>query len=284
VAEVQRWRELAEQEVKQSARRRASRPSFDSWHWKSFLRDGQLVMHAPLRVSQETYERTLRIVNALCHAAEARGFEVSLNVDKSRIVLKGHGASLSVRMSEKLDDKIRREPAYAGGPLENMEVKMPTGWLKLFVGSSSRSEREAAVDDLKGKIESKLQNVFLRINRLVVSSHEQERQREAWNREWKDRQDRQAARVRRQEKARKRRETLYREVQQWQHAESIRAYVAQVVALSNSASMNDAAVTRLRLWQGWAQDLANKLDPTFERRARLCSGASRTARTGADDE
>jgi hypothetical protein len=187
-------------------------------------------------------------------------------------------------MSEKLDDKIRREPAYAGGPLENMEVKMPTGWLKLFVGSSSRSEREAAVDDLKGKIESKLQNVFLRINRLVVSSHEQERQREAWNREWKDRQDRQAARVRRQEKARKRRETLYREVQQWQHAESIRAYVAQVVALSNSASMNDAAVTRLRLWQGWAQDLANKLDPTFERRARLCSGASRTARTGADDE
>lgn len=203
VAEAKRWRELAEREAKRSARQRAASPSFDSWHWKSFLRDGQLVMHAPLRVSQESYERALRIVNALCCAAEARGFAVGLNVDKSRIELKGHGASLTVRMSERLEDKIRREPAYEGGPSENMEAKVPTGSLKLFVGLGSRSEREVAVDDSKGKVESKLKNVFLRINRLVVSSHEQERRRDAWNREWKEQQDRQAVRARRQEKARK---------------------------------------------------------------------------------
>jgi hypothetical protein len=77
LAEAQQWRDLAEGRAKRSLRERSRSPDFDSWKWwKSFVREGQLVMHAPLRVSQETHERALRIVNAMCYAAEARGFAV----------------------------------------------------------------------------------------------------------------------------------------------------------------------------------------------------------------
>jgi hypothetical protein len=287
LSEVQQWRDLAEGRAKRSLRERSLSPDFDSWKWKSFVRDGQLVMHAPLRVSQETHERALKIVNAMCYAAEARGFAIGLNVDGSRIELEGHGATVTIRMSERLDDKIRREPAYAGGPPENMEVKVPTGSLKLFVGSSRRSERDVAVDDSKGKIESKLNGVFLRINRMVIQTRELVRQQDAWKRKWAEDEARREARARRKEAARKRRRALYREVRSWQRAQTIREYVAQVVASHNESNADDRSTKRLRLWQSWASGLANKLDPTVARLARFRSAPDTQltrASTGGPDE
>lgn len=267
--EVQGWRELAERAASRSARQRAQSPDFDSWQWDMFIRDGQLVMHAPLRVSQETHERALRIVNAMCYAAEARGFVTGLNADKSRIEIKGHGASVTMRMSERLDEKIRREPEYPGGLPKNREVKVPTRSLRLFIGSRGRSERDIAIDDANGTIESKLNKVFLRINRFVILDRELERKNEAWNREWKEREARHAAAALRKAIAQKRRRILHREVRRWQRAEAIRKYVAQVMAANSELTGSQTATRRLDLWQSWANNLANRLDPTAKRLARL---------------
>src|SRR5665213_986065 len=57
--EVQEWRELAQRAANRSIRKRAPTLDLDSWKWESFVRDGGLAMHAPLRVSQETHARAL---------------------------------------------------------------------------------------------------------------------------------------------------------------------------------------------------------------------------------
>lgn len=146
---------------------------------------------------------------------------------------------------------------------------MPTRSLRLFIGSRGRSERDVAVDDTNGTVESKLNKVFLRINRFVVLDRELERKNEAWNREWKEREARRAAAALRKAIARKRRRTLHREVRRWQRAEAIRKYVAQVVAANSELMGDQTAARRLDLWQSWANNLANRLDPTAKRLARL---------------
>jgi hypothetical protein len=282
--EVQQWRQLAERASNRTLRQRSQNPDFDSWRWDSFVRDGKLVMHASLRVSQETYERALKIVNAVFYAAEARGFTISMNADESRIELKGHGGTVSMRMTERLDDKIRREAGYANGPLTNKEIKVPTGSLRLFVDSRGGSESNAASDDNKGKIESKLNRVFLRINRLIIRNRELDRRHEAWNREWKEREERRATAARRKAIARKRRRMLHHEVRRWERATRIRQYVAQIVAANSELTANRIATRRLDRWQNWANELANRLDPTARRLGRFHGALGTPARQAIEHQ
>ncbi len=123
--EVSRWRKAAEQSERQSVRQRQWTPNPDGVHWKMFVRDGQLLMQAPLRVTPNGYERALRIANALCFAGMQRGFTVALSEDSTRIRFAGHGATLLLRITERLEEKVIREPAYSGGPLENKTTKSP---------------------------------------------------------------------------------------------------------------------------------------------------------------
>jgi hypothetical protein len=278
--EVERWRQAAERTEKRPSRQQRWTPNFDNVEWGRYVREGQLLTHAPLRVTPETCERALRITNALCLAAEARGFSVSLTEDSSRIRLAGHCVKLLLRITERLDEKIVREPAYTGGPIENRKIRVPTGTLRLFVDADFALEREIAADDSKGRLEDKLNAIFMRVNRIVVRTWEKEREREDFDRKFKANAARQTAIARRKAIARKRRAELHREVCRWRRAEDIRHYIAHVVASHAIEPTDDRAIRRLRLWQTWATSLASRLDPDSHTTGAASLKASRAAAAG----
>jgi len=276
--EIRRWEQAAQRAAKRSERERARTPDFESANWRMFVRDGQLLMDAPLRITPESHERALRLANALCFASEKRGFSVSLTENPARIELSGHGTTLQLRISEKLGEKIVREPAYSGGPLENTKSKVPTGILRIYADRERSIEREVAADDGKGKLESKLNGVFMRINRMIVRGRERQREREDWERSRELEATRREIRARREALARKRRAQFHREVRDWHRAERIREYVAHIVASFTPAGADDPAMQRLRLWQSWANTLASRWDPTARRFERFRSGSAKTLR------
>jgi hypothetical protein len=57
-------------------------------------------------------------------------------------------------------------------------VKVPSGTLRLFVDADIALEREIAADDSTGRLEDKLNAIFMRVNRIVVGTWEKERERE----------------------------------------------------------------------------------------------------------
>lgn len=269
LAEVERWRRSEERAARQESWARS--PGFEGWKWRSFLRDGQLLLEAPLRVTPKTYARALCVANSVCIEAQRRGFKASLSSDSSRIQLDGHGATVFVRLTEKLDQEVRREPRYPGGSAEDIKVKNPTGQLKLIAGTSTHSEREIATDNTARQLEGDLNSAFVRIYAQIVRYRQAERKRDAWRRDWELAQAQRVAEAQRAAMIRKRKLRLIRETRNWHRSQAIRSYVGHVVAAYEEANPSSADFTPVHKWRSWALELANGIDPTVARLTRLQS-------------
>ncbi len=137
--------------------------------------------------------------------------------------------------------------------------------LRIFVDPDAAMERELAADDGRGKLESRLNSIFLRINRMIIRGRECQREQDDHERRWKAEAARRAEKARRLALARKRRADLYREARQWKRAEGIRAYVEHIAATIQAAGPDDHLARRLRLWQSWAKGVVSRLDPAGAR-------------------
>lgn len=278
--DVARWREMAEAR-RRPTRRQNPEPDFESWRWNSFLSDGQLLMHAPLRVTPLGQERALLIVNALCIGAEARDFAVGLNKERTRITLDGHGAILTIRLTEQLKLEGLVPKLLVGLVPDAGTQRVPTGILKIFLEGGT-SEIKIA-DDQTSPLETSLNRAFERVWAQVVRYREAQRENEDRRRQWQLAEERRKADAQRAANERQMREallqmreTLLSEAADWQRSETVRQYVAHVSERNAKISPNGASTESVLGWSKWALAVAEELDPTTKRIAKL-RGDSATA-------
>ena len=125
----------------------------------------------------KTCDRALQTANTFCFAAEMRGFEVTLTSDSARLLFKGHGAEVAIRISEKLSESLQQISPYPGAPEEPTKIKVPSGTLRLLSGLSAYTEREITADDSRAALSSKLNAPFVRIYQQIVRERESEREK-----------------------------------------------------------------------------------------------------------
>jgi hypothetical protein len=235
------------------------------WHW--VVRNGELMPsthHAfPLRLSLATYRRGLAIVNAVAAAATIRGFEVTHDDKKGRVVLGGHGGELELRMSEATEQKTRKVKRY-DGKFEDETYRVPTGRLRIFL-ERGYGKVWTIQETAEGPLETKLNAFFagvwkqVKFCRQKTRAEQAEAQRRAAlaaERAEVERKRLEEERIQREE--RKRREELIGEVAAWRQAAEIRAYVAAVRVEAEQRGALSAAFLE---WGAWALSVAEEGDP-----------------------
>jgi hypothetical protein len=240
------------------------------WHW--VVRNGQLMPsthHAfPLRLSLATYRRGLAIVNAVAAAATTRGFEVTHDDKKGRVVLVGHGGELELRMSEATEQKTRKVKRY-DGKFEDERYRVPTGRLRIFV-ERGYGKVWTIEETAEGPLETKLNAFFAGVWKQVKFCRQKTREEEsrrirdaaiAAERAEVERMRVEEERIREEE--RRRRRGLIEEAVAWRRANEIRAYVGAVRA---EAELRGAeALASVAPWVEWALHVADEGDPVVAR-------------------
>ncbi len=253
----------------QKRRHSQSRPeSFSSWE----LTMNYPVLgdtHRPLvaRISVDTYDRALAILNALAFAADRRGFQVTLREERERLRFSLEAAHLDVRIAERLDEELRPKQSSSSGRTESEKVKVPTGQLRVFVERWGNGGVCVAEDRGDRPIEEQLHRIFEHAYRAVTQGRQLEReaQRRALAQELR-RQEAEIRRLQREEEEGRRREEqerrdhLIRQANDWDQAERIRAYVAYVAHVVVRRGTTDRQ--EVSRWRLWALGVANDLDPT----------------------
>jgi len=247
-------------------KQRESGPDRMAWLW--YERSGQLMPathHASVvRLSLAQFRRGLAILNSVAVAAAKRGFEVTYQDKKGRIVLAGHGGQLEVRMSEATEQRTRKVKRY-DGKFEDERYRVPTGRLRLYV-ERGYGKVWTLEESAEGPLESKLNAFFAGVWKQVTYCRQKARveeavaQREAVlaaERAEVERREREVAAKR--EAERKRREALVAEVAAWRRANEIRAYVEAVrTEIERSGGAMSAEFVA---WNEWALGVAGEMDP-----------------------
>jgi hypothetical protein len=217
-----------------------------------------------LRLSLATYRRGLAIVNAVAVAATKRGFAVTYDDKKGRVVLVGHGGELELRMSEATEQKTRKVKRY-DGQFEEERYRVPTGRLRLFV-ERGYGKVWTIEETAEGPLEMKLNAFFsgvwkqVKFCRQKTRAEQAEAQRRAAlaaERAEVERKRLEEERIRKEE--RRRREELIGEVAAWRQAAEIRAYVAAVRV--EMTIRRTAAASQQGGWIEWALRVADQMDP-----------------------
>jgi hypothetical protein len=245
----------------------------DSYDWRWYERNGQRIPsthHAcAFRVSLATYERALRILNALCCAAQARGFTLENDKKVGRILMRGYDAELKLRIAERQKIETRNEIRYDGRN-EKVRIKIPDGHLQIFVGF--RWSSEVCVSDSSTRpVETILWTVCKAAYRFILRTREDRRRTEERDRQEREGElRRQAEAARQQESARlaeelrRRKLQLVSEATAWQQAQLVREYLNHIESSLSKVGQNFVD-PRLVAWHTWARGVADELDPTAHR-------------------
>jgi hypothetical protein len=242
----------------------------ESWKWQWGRDRGQRLVESakPLafRVSLETYERALGIINALALAAEARGYGVRHDKDIGRVIFAGYDSEVQARIAELLERRHRPSTRY-DGKVEQESYMDPTGRLRISL-QVGYGEGPAFHDLGTKKLESQINRIYLTMYRLTVKCWQKERERQAYQRQLYEtrRQQAEEERLRAEQEReaaeeRARRERLLQEARNWWSVKQIRDYIAQI---------REAAGTRDKCsidtgWIEWGLGVADDLDPTAAR-------------------
>jgi hypothetical protein len=246
--------------------------SSDAARWVSIERSGQrlLDLQGPraFRVTAQTLERALAVTNTIAHAGQVRGFALRDDVEEGRIALVGHATEIQFRITEQLDTRLRKS---SWSKEQNETYKVPTGRLRLTI-SRRRREGPFFEDDRWARLENRLNQFFEAVYREVVNEWrsartEAVRSRQLREREQKvlDRKRIRQARRREEDEERARRYELTLESQHWAKAERIRSYVEHL------RRGIDSGRPEVESWISWALQVADDLDRTAERLAKLSS-------------
>lgn len=224
---------------------------------------GYLVPKTPgqylnLRISHESLDRALRIIDALLKAGQARRL-----VNKAGEVIVD-GEVISLGIVEKFSRSDNPEPKKPGKYVWDRPsrwIYTPTGKLTLWLEATPAGKRELQ-DKANRPLESQLNDAIVKMLILAEENKfERQLREEAERRQQEEARRRQIEeRRRRQEVAR--RQALEQQATIWAQAETVRAFVraceqrliARLGAIDPSSP--EAA------WLAWAYAHADRLDPT----------------------
>jgi hypothetical protein len=204
-------------------------------------------------VGTNCIDRSMRIMDALLKAAEARGMKVGMigEGDSKTAAITVDEEKFSLRISESVGG--REVPLTPAQKKENEQhpyykphktsEKYPRGLLALTVRSVDDRYIEKRWSELDGKqLELRLNKVIAWLYQGAVEVKDRRRQQEEYKRQ-------------REIEEEKRR--VEEELERWDRAESIRRFVAAAKAKAGPLDPGDS----LAKWLDWATSLAEDIDP-----------------------
>ncbi|MFY1873567.1 hypothetical protein ACOTEK_24070 [Achromobacter xylosoxidans] len=275
------WKAQAREFKAIEARRKAGfPPEIGGYLWRSFLESGGLLFpkyrRFVLKVTENTCERSLAVLNAMCVLATRRGYEIDIRgKDCEALIIKHGDASVAIRILEKSVVSLRRDDSifykHRGGIKRESK---PSGVLKMHVDGRYAAERifeETA--DLP--LEKQLSKILVYIHTLIARAQERSRAaveaavareevrrvREAEQALLDAERKRVAAEVaelRRIEQIELERErSLIDDAGRWRQADDLRQYIE---AIERTAGESGGLVAA-EAWLRWARTVLVRLDP-----------------------
>jgi hypothetical protein len=263
-------RRAAERSDKFPEDRRQLRWGGEALKWRSVEYRGQRLIESSkaiaFRVSLGCFRRALALTNTIAFALERRGFNVTDDRKLGRLVVSGHGADLTLRIIERLEQKIRKVKA-SDGSLTTVTHRLPTGVLKLSLYGDGRILE--FIDQPKSTLEVQLPSILDGFYHLTIHSRIQSRKDVEEGRQRKEA-DGVLARVEEKrrghavqhEEERRNRKTLIVEARQYDKAAEILTYVEHIQRLAHRKRVPPGTLAR---WMAWAKKVAAEHDPTAMR-------------------
>ncbi|QVN18735.1 hypothetical protein [Burkholderia pyrrocinia] len=246
-----------------------SYPYRDDSHtsWEYFVASGKILdtSHGKqvMRVSLNTYERGLMLLNDTVLAAIDAGFSVKKGDGKTPICLDRGGASVSLRLIERIKVRTRDSKDRSLNKVVQERYTVPSGRLDLIVEQEGLGETVVREDDFAesatgmAKIMQALEKRHAR-SIAQVAQWAQDRQRR--NEEELLRLQKEKQRLAEQKLAeaeRVRRDELVREAQSWQQSDVLRLYLAE---LDRRMLAGGVPAKGYQDWRQWAEEIARDLD------------------------
>ncbi|WP_159395041.1 hypothetical protein [Streptomyces sp. 2323.1] len=225
-----------------------------------------VVRQAAVPVCGDCRERARRILQAVCSAAERKGFAISNAAPESRAVL-SIGArssafpvvltegSIEVHDPEGVQYAWQRVTARAIRPSHELEIGLAYDW-------AHRGRRYRWGDRRRWRLEDKLPDLLREVDRRSQIDEErqlaQQRKAEETERRWHEAMDR----ARTAFIHAHRQKALHDQVEAWNEASRIRAYCdALEQHLQQAPTDGEARAEAVRDWLSWARDYAAHIDP-----------------------
>lgn len=281
---VKKWRleeNIYEASRSKTTTRSRQEPLLDGYVWKAFVRDGGFIFpkhkSVAARVTLNTYERGLALLNALCFAAESRGFSVEPTTeDSDSIRLEINDVRIWLRVGDRTGFELLHED---GTPSENgmgsRRRTKPKGTLRIYC-QVLYSNNKVLDESEASPWENRLNEVFLYIYRAVARAKEkilskqlaEAEQRIAIARRDEERRQQEmyrqrlslarADQMRGEQERLKRERALLDEADNWRRARVLEDYIGHI---ERETRAEVGAVA----WVSWAREVLRRLDPTAGR-------------------
>jgi hypothetical protein len=224
---------------------------------------------ASIRVSEDTLDRTLLILDALFRAFEDRGYLLSLESKDPCVIVRGGRASFRIeeilkRQMPELTEAQKREKVREPWKYRyDKYPRVPSGRLRLTIGSPffGGIGRRTWQDGKRQRVESCL-NKFLAA--LAGAAAKQLQDHIEWERREAERKEQERrAEARRKRAAMEDRRTwaLIAETEAWHHSRMIRDYVKALKRRAEQLSLSAAQDQEINDWVRWALLRARSLNP-----------------------
>jgi len=243
-------------------------------------------------VAPTSLTRALRIMDALMHAFDARGFRVEV-VDAKKAETRGYygrrretrgatcvqvdGEWIVFGLSEKSSVRIVPSPpppkglrgekldSWRSWNRERREV-VPNGRLMIHIKNADfATTRKVWVDGGRQRLEDCLGDFVAQLHAAAAAIRDHRLERERQHRAWEEERRRRREEEERARLEEEREEAFLQRVDDWHRARQIREYVADVrrrCAGAERGTLDDEIVAEVV----WALELADRLDPLSPRR------------------
>jgi hypothetical protein len=229
---------------------------------QGFLRPQSACLH--VRVTLDSADRAMNILDALLKALEVRGFATAIRT--------GDWPGTYVRIGEEdvgiaLEERVRRvelpRPDSSKGYLSwsKQYEWQPTGQLTLRIANAFDSGmRQSWADGKAQRVEDCLGEFIVGLVKAAEVIKARRLEREARARQQRAAEERREAALRRQAEEEARIRALDHAVAAWSRARTIREYVAAFRAAGGQGVETDAS-TAIAEWLAWAEAFGDRLDP-----------------------
>lgn len=215
--------------------------------------------HLDLRISHDTLDRALRILDALFKALQQR--KLANKAGEIRV----NGEAISVGIIEKFSRDKHPDRAKPKASLLYRTprwIYTPTGQLTLYVEATPAGRRELR-DRANSQLEQQLNDAVIKILTLSEENKFEQQLREAEARHRHEAERRRHIEERRRREELARRQTLEQQATLWAQAESVRSFARaceqRIIALSGAIDAESPEAA----WIAWAYAHADRLDPTL---------------------
>jgi hypothetical protein len=221
-----------------------------------------------IQVTKTSLDRALRTFDAIVKAVKSRGWSVGT---KSEQPLHTHvtvmDEPIAIQILEKVHQVEKPQPSKRDtySFLYERYSYEPTGRLtvRLSDGDSFAWHSRTWNDGKQQRVETCLNDIMIGFVELAEKRKEAQRQQELRRIEREEEQRLRFIEMERRAREKDRQDELARQLEDWSHADKVRAYIRALEAAA-AEHLGKEPDGRLARWIRWAQRYANDVDPLIE--------------------